>query len=147
MSAELLGILRRMTVPDGTVRHSICRHVDIRSLKHDPLSIYRHELAVYDEKISTKNTTGICGLPVEGGAMIYTVECSFADPSSEAEWNFYSLDKLPALISVTGFHTSQRFKALSSGCPVYLALHSIDDLNILTGDEYRHKEGRALALR
>ena len=74
--------------------------------------------------------------------MIYTVECSFADPSSEAEWNdFYSLDKLPALISVNGFHTSQRFKALSRGCPVYLAVHSIDGLDILTGEEYRQKGG------
>lgn len=74
--------------------------------------------------------------------MIYTVECSFADPDSEAEWNdFYSLDKLPALISVNGFHTSQRFKALSHGCPVYLAIHSIDGLDILTGEEYRQKGG------
>jgi hypothetical protein len=74
--------------------------------------------------------------------MIYTVECSFADPASEAEWNaFYSLDKLPALISVTGFHTSQRFIALSAGCPVYLAIHSIDSLEILQGEEYRQKGG------
>ncbi|WP_412025144.1 sugar ABC transporter [Burkholderia cepacia] len=74
--------------------------------------------------------------------MIYTVECSFADPGSEAEWNdFYSLEKLPALISVAGFHTSQRFKALSDGCPVYLAVHTIDGLEILTGDEYRRKGG------
>lgn len=74
--------------------------------------------------------------------MIYTVECSFADPGSEAEWNdFYSLDKLPALISVRGFHTSQRFKALSGGCPVYLALHSIDGLETLTDEEYRRKGG------
>jgi hypothetical protein len=74
--------------------------------------------------------------------MIYTVECSFADPDSEAEWNdFYSLDKLPALISVSGFHTSQRFKALSRDCPVYLAIHSIEDLDILTGEEYRQKGG------
>lgn len=82
-------------------------------------------------------------LAAEGDVtMIYTVECSFANPASEAEWNdFYSLDKLPALISVRGFHTSQRFKALSRGCPVYLALHSIDGLDILTGEEYRHKGG------
>jgi len=74
--------------------------------------------------------------------MIYTVECSFADPASEAQWNnFYSLEKLPALISVSGFHTSQRFKALSAGCPVYLALHSIDNLDVLQGDEYRRKGG------
>ncbi|MGV1757443.1 sugar ABC transporter [Rhizobium sp. A22-96] len=74
--------------------------------------------------------------------MIYTVECSFANADSEAEWNdFYSLEKLPALISVSGFHTSQRFKALSRGCPVYLAIHSIDGLDILTGEEYRQKGG------
>lgn len=74
--------------------------------------------------------------------MIYTVECSFADPASEAEWNnFYSLEKLPALISVSGFHASQRFKALSAGCPVYLAIHSIDNLDVLQGDEYRQKGG------
>ena len=81
-------------------------------------------------------------LPVTNDLMIYTVECSFADPASEAEWNhFYSLEKLPALISVSGFHTSQRFKALSAGCPVYLAMHTIDDLDVLHGDEYRRKGG------
>lgn len=74
--------------------------------------------------------------------MIYTVECSFAHLASEAEWNdFYSLEKLPALISVGGFHTSQRFKALSAGCPVYLALHTIDGLDVLQSDEYRQKGG------
>lgn len=74
--------------------------------------------------------------------MIYTVECSFADPRSEPEWNdFYSLKKLPALISVTGFHTSQRFKAISDGCPMYLAVHTIDGLDVLNGDEYRLKGG------
>ncbi|KVN39186.1 sugar ABC transporter [Burkholderia pyrrocinia] len=74
--------------------------------------------------------------------MIYTVECSFADPDSEAEWNdFYSLEKLPALISVTGFHTSQRFRSISDGCPVYLAIHTINGLDVLTGEEYRQKGG------
>lgn len=74
--------------------------------------------------------------------MIYTVECSFAQSASEAEWNdFYNLEKLPALISVSGFHTSQRFKALSAACPVYLAIHSIDNLDVLQGDEYRQKGG------
>lgn len=74
--------------------------------------------------------------------MIYTVECSYADPGSEAGWNdFYSLDKLRALISVAGFHTSQRFKALGRGCPAYLAIHTIDGLDVLTGRGYRQKGG------
>ena len=58
--------------------------------------------------------------------MLYIVECSYADPESEAGWNrFYSQHKLPALVSVSGFRASQRFRALSSGCPVYLAIHTI----------------------
>lgn len=78
--------------------------------------------------------------------MIYTVECSFTDPDGEAAWNdFYSLDKLPALISVRGFHTSQRFKALRPGCPAYLALHTIDGVDVLLGEEYRRKGGGSFA--
>jgi len=74
--------------------------------------------------------------------MIYAVECNFADPASEAEWNhFYSLQKLPALISVRGFHTSQRFRACGPGCPAYLALHTIDGLEVLLGEEYARKGG------
>jgi hypothetical protein len=74
--------------------------------------------------------------------MIYTVECSFDDPASEAQWNeFYSAEKLPALISVAGFRTSRRFKSLSDGCPVYLAIHTVDGLDVLTGEEYRQKGG------
>ncbi len=74
--------------------------------------------------------------------MIYTVECNFTNSASEAEWNnFYTLEKLPALISVSGFLTSQRFKALSTGHPLYLAIHSIENINILQSDEYRQKGG------
>jgi hypothetical protein len=58
MSAELLGILRRMMVPDKMVRHSIRRHLDIRSLKRDPLSIYSHALAGYHDETSTKDKIG-----------------------------------------------------------------------------------------
>ena len=57
--------------------------------------------------------------------MLYIVECSYADPQSEAGWNrFYSEDKLPALVSVSGFRASQRFRALSSSCPVLLFIPS-----------------------
>ncbi len=41
-------------------------------------------------------------------------------PQSEAAWNtFYNQEKLPALVSVPGFYASQRFRALSEGCPCY----------------------------
>nr|BFE98121.1 hypothetical protein GCM10020185_86570 [Pseudomonas brassicacearum subsp. brassicacearum] len=58
---------------------------------------------------------------------------------------FYSLEKkLPALISVSGFSSSQRFKALSDNCPAYLALHSVDTPAVLQSDEYRQKKGVAI---
>ena len=74
--------------------------------------------------------------------MFYTVECSYNDPESEAKWNaFYSQHKLPALISVSGFITSQRFRAVKSGCPVYLAIHTINNAAVLSNEDYRLKGG------
>lgn len=105
------------------------------------MSIYQSVSRSYHDEISITKLRSI-DPPGMSDRMIYTVECSFADPGSEAEWNdFYSLEKLPALISVEGFHTSQRFKAMSAGCPVYLAVHTIDGLDVLQGREYREKGG------
>ena len=76
--------------------------------------------------------------------MIYTVECSFTDPAAEDGWNvFYSDEKLPALISVRGFLTSQRFK-LSEGtrsAPTYLAVHTIANEGVLESMDYRQNGG------
>ncbi|KKI44893.1 hypothetical protein [Hafnia alvei] len=74
--------------------------------------------------------------------MFYTVECSYNDPDSEDEWNeFYSQEKLPALISVIGFSTSQRFRAAKAGKPVYLAIHTVKNADVLSSDDYRLKGG------
>ncbi len=74
--------------------------------------------------------------------MIYTVECSFVNAAQEADWNaFYSNTKLPALISVPGFRSSQRFKALTPGCPAYLAIHTVTGPEVLASDAYREKGG------
>ncbi|MBV8043076.1 sugar ABC transporter [Pluralibacter sp.] len=74
--------------------------------------------------------------------MLYIVECSYNDPGSEEAWNeFYSKEKLPALVSVTGFSSSQRFRAVKPGCPVYLAIHTVKDADVLTSDDYRQKGG------
>jgi hypothetical protein len=74
--------------------------------------------------------------------MFYIVECSYSDPESEERWNdFYSLVKLPLLISVSGFITSQRFKALTPNCPVYLAIHTIKSAEVICSEEYKQKGG------
>jgi hypothetical protein len=78
--------------------------------------------------------------------MIYTVECSFTDPQQEEAWNeFYSSLKLPALISVKGFQTSQRFRLLRGQAPTYLAIHTIADPTVLVSNEYRRKGGGSFA--
>jgi hypothetical protein len=74
--------------------------------------------------------------------MLYVVECAYTDPQSEAAWNtFYNQEKLPALVSVPGFHASQRFRAFSEGCPRYLALHDIRDATVIDSDAYRRNGG------
>ncbi|MGE0970568.1 sugar ABC transporter [Klebsiella sp. WOUb02] len=78
--------------------------------------------------------------------MLYIVECTYTDPTSETEWNdFYTREKLPALLSVDGFSSSQRFRALTPGCPAYLAIHTVCDAAVLTGAEYRLKGGGSFA--
>lgn len=78
----------------------------------------------------------------EVNPMLYTVECSYSDAKTEQEWNdFYSIDKLTALISVTGFITSQRFKALTPTCPIYLAIHTVQDEHVIFSEEYKQKGG------
>lgn len=74
--------------------------------------------------------------------MIYSVECGFAHPAREAEWNaFYSHDKLPALIAVPGFISSQRFRLLRGTHPPYLALHNITRADVLDSAHYRQQGG------
>ena len=74
--------------------------------------------------------------------MLYMVECDYTDPQSEKAWNsFYSEQKLPALIAVPGFLTSQRFIRLSGPAAQYLAIHSLTGADVLHSDSYRLNGG------
>lgn len=69
--------------------------------------------------------------------MIYTVECAFSDPAREADWNaYYSGPKLAAVLSVPGFRTSQRFRAIAPCAAPYYAMHSLRDADVL-GAQYK----------
>ena len=74
--------------------------------------------------------------------MLYMVECSFTDPKREDEWNrFYSGHKLDQMLAVPGFRTSQRFRAVDGArCP-YLAIHTVDALDVLQGTTYKSRGG------
>lgn len=74
--------------------------------------------------------------------MIYTVECGFADPSREAEWNaWYSGPKLDELLSVPGFLSAQRFRALDDEPAPYLNLTCIATAELFTNPTYRSSGG------
>lgn len=70
--------------------------------------------------------------------MLYMVDCNISDPQVEAEWNaYYSERKLDEVLAVPGFRTSQRFKAVKPSASPYLAIHTVDSLDVLTGNAYR----------
>lgn len=74
--------------------------------------------------------------------MLYMVECDYTDPQSEPAWNsFYSEQKLPALIAVPGFLTSQRFIRLWGPAAQYLAIHSLTAVDVLSSDAYLSNGG------
>lgn len=70
--------------------------------------------------------------------MLYMVECGFSDPVLEPDWNrYYTERKLDEVLAVPGFRTSQRFKAPDGRRAPYLAIHTVDSLEVLTGNSYR----------
>jgi hypothetical protein len=74
--------------------------------------------------------------------MLYMVECDISDSHVEAEWNaYYTERKLDEVLAVPGFRTSQRFKALEPFPSPYLAIHTVDSLDVLTGNAYRSGGG------
>lgn len=76
--------------------------------------------------------------------MLYMVECAFSDPAHEAGWNdYYTTRKLDEVLAVPGFRTSQRFKAVSDVPSPYLAIHTVDSLEVLTGGAYKGGGGGA----
>ena len=80
--------------------------------------------------------------------MLYMVECDISDSRVEAEWNaYYTERKLDEVLAVPGFRTSQRFKALWSVPSPYPAIHTVDSLDVLTGQAYRSGGGGAFDKR
>lgn len=74
--------------------------------------------------------------------MLYMVECGFSDPAHEQAWSdYYTSRKLDEVLAVPGFRTSQRFKAITAIPAPYLAIHSVDSLDVMTGNAYRSLGG------
>jgi hypothetical protein len=68
--------------------------------------------------------------------MIYLVECDFTDAAREAEWNEWYSPHLNDLLSIPGFSTAQRLRALGDGAPRYRALYAVESPEIFTSPGY-----------
>jgi hypothetical protein len=60
----------------------------------------------------------------------------FARPEREAEWNAWYGGNLKVLLSVPGFRTGQRFKALEGSPPRYMAVYTVDSPDVFESDVY-----------
>jgi hypothetical protein len=75
--------------------------------------------------------------------MIYMVEMDFTHPEREAEWHAWYLAHIQVLLTVPGFHASQRFKAIVATPAPYLALHEVASAALFDSTTYRTRGGPA----
>ena len=75
--------------------------------------------------------------------MIYSVELNFSDPSRETEWHAWYETYLMKLVALEGLNTAQRFRAVAPETVTweFLALYSLDTLDVYESDAYRNMGG------
>ena len=74
--------------------------------------------------------------------MLYIIECGFADPAREAEWNdWYNSTKLDGLLAVPGFLSVQRFCACDDAPAPYMNITSIETPEVFTSPAYSGGRG------
>jgi len=73
--------------------------------------------------------------------MIYMVEMALLEPGRRAEWDAWYVAHQRKLLSIPGFHASQRFEAVHAAASPFVALHEVDSPEIFTGPAYRATAG------
>ncbi len=73
--------------------------------------------------------------------MIYMVEMALLDTARRAEWDAWYVAHQHRLLSVPGFHASQRFEAIHAAESPFVALHEVDSPEIFASAPYRAKAG------
>jgi hypothetical protein len=73
--------------------------------------------------------------------MIYMVDHVYTDPATEPAWHDWYAAYLQKLVSVPGFDTAQRFKAVDCSPPRYLAMYSVASADVYESDAYRNMGG------
>ncbi|HEV8438623.1 MAG TPA: hypothetical protein VGT40_11055 [Methylomirabilota bacterium] len=73
--------------------------------------------------------------------MIYMVEMALLDTARRPEWDAWYVAHQRRLLSIPGFHASQRFEAIHAAASPFVALHEVDSPEIFSGPAYRAQAG------
>jgi hypothetical protein len=69
--------------------------------------------------------------------MIYMVDHIFANPQTEPAWHEWYAGYLQKLMSVPGFGSAQRFKAIGETPPRFLAMYSVESAAVYESQGYK----------
>lgn len=69
--------------------------------------------------------------------MLYMVEMELPDRSREADWHDWYDSHIGKLLTLEGYHASQRFEALGPRAAPFLAVHDVVGPELFEGDGYR----------
>ena len=73
--------------------------------------------------------------------MLYMVEMELPDRSREADWHDWYVNHIRKLLTVDGYHASQRFEALTARAAPFLAIHDVVGPELFEGTGYRSVGG------
>ena len=69
--------------------------------------------------------------------MIYMVDHIFGNPHTEPAWHEWYAGYLQKLLSVPGFGSAQRFRAIAETPPRYLAMYSVESAAVYDSQAYK----------
>ena len=73
--------------------------------------------------------------------MIYMVDHIYADPDTEPEWHSWYAGYLRELLSLPGYLSAQRFKAIGVTPSRYLSMYTIESTAVVDSPAYKNNGG------
>ena len=75
--------------------------------------------------------------------MIYMVEMDLIDRVRRVAWDAWYLSHTKMLLTMPGFHASQRFECLHEAMAPFVAIHHVDGPEFFESEPYRNQAGPA----
>ena len=75
--------------------------------------------------------------------MIYMVEMNLTDLARRSDWDHWYVSHMKMLITIPGFHATQRFECVHEHDAPFVALHEVDGPQVFESKAYKAKAGPA----